>query len=173
MDLVAGRGGSGTGDGERTSPPQGGGAGGGVGSQRRDCNGGMRRDREAPTLRNGFSLAELVVVMLILTMGVLGMGASTGYMLGQFREAELRAERMTAVRQTAETLRGTDWDALEGACAGGPVRVGQFSVACRVSRGAGSKEVQIVSLGPEYSGGRIVARVDTVAIRFPEPMAGT
>jgi hypothetical protein len=46
----------------------------------------------------------------------MAMGASTGFILNQVRASELRTDRMIAVRQVTEQLRGTPWVNLTGEC---------------------------------------------------------
>lgn len=125
------------------------------------------------TLRDGFSLIEVIVAMVILSVGILAMGASTGYVLTQVRAAELRTDRMTAVRQVAERLRGVDWADLDTACGSSPFVADGFTVSCSVSGVPGAinlKRVQLVSTGPGLSGGKVIASVaDTMTIAIAGP----
>lgn len=122
--------------------------------------------------RSGFSLVEVMVALVILSIGVLAMGASTGYIMTQIRASELRTERMTAVRQTAETLRSTPWTSLEGTCGNEGFTVGAFIVKCTVLQPqANLKRVELVSTGPGYREGRLMAVVpDTFAISIAQPV---
>jgi prepilin-type N-terminal cleavage/methylation domain-containing protein len=126
------------------------------------------------TTRAGFSLIEVIVAMIILSVGILAMGASTGYVLGQVRAAELRTDRMTVVHQAAERLRAVDWDALETTCAGPPFAAEGFTVSCTVSRPPSAphlKRVQLVSTGPGYRGGKLrPALPDTMTIGVARPI---
>jgi prepilin-type N-terminal cleavage/methylation domain-containing protein len=123
--------------------------------------------------REGFSLIEVIVAMVILTVGILAMGASTGYVMTQVRAAQLRTDRMTAVHHVAERLREVDWDALDGACFGQTFTADRYTVTCTVSRPPGSvnlKRVDLVSTGPGFRGGRVQpVVVDTTMIGIARP----
>lgn len=125
--------------------------------------------------REGFSLIEVIVALVILSVGVLAMGASTGFVLTQVRAAELRTDRMTAVHQVAERLRAVPWDDLETACAGQSFSTADFTVSCTVSQAPGIinlKRVQLVSTGPGFSGRRRVqSATDTMTIGIARPIA--
>lgn len=45
----------------------------------------------------GFTIIEMIVALVILTFGILGFGASAGYMLGVSGDAGIRAEALQAV----------------------------------------------------------------------------
>jgi prepilin-type N-terminal cleavage/methylation domain-containing protein len=124
--------------------------------------------------RNGFSLIEVIVAMVILSVGILAMGASTGFVLTQVRAAELRTDRMTAVQQAVERLRGVDWDDLEAVCGSQSFTLETFTVSCSVSSPPGAihlKRVQLVSTGPGYRGGKLVRNVaDTTAMGVARPL---
>lgn len=127
---------------------------------------------KADMKRGGFSLVEVIVALMILSVGVLAMGASTGYIMTQIRASELRMERMTAVRQAAETLRGEDWTTLPSYCSSATFATQRYSVSCTVSQPASNlQRVQLVSLGPGYSAGRLVVSLpDTFAISIAQPV---
>lgn len=121
--------------------------------------------------RAGFSLIEVVVSMLILSVGVLAMGASTGYVLNQVRYSELTTERSVAIREVSEQLRATDWSAVESVCANA-VDVGRYTVTCTVRQAQKHlKEVRLVSVGPGFGSGTAIGDVaDTTAIVLAEPL---
>lgn len=123
---------------------------------------------------SGFSLVEVMVAMIILTVGVLALGASTGHVMAQIQASDLRTERMTVVRQATETLRGTAWDALETACAGAlpGVGTGHYSVSCTVAQPATNlKWVELVTTGPGFQGGQYVPSVmESTSISIAEPV---
>ena len=122
--------------------------------------------------RDGFSLVEIIIALLILSVGVLAMGASTEYIMTQIRASDLRMERLTAVRQAAETLRGSDWQALEQICAGTAFATDHYDVSCSVRQPAGNlKRVRLVSIGPGYRGGHLLHILpDTLAISVARPV---
>lgn len=122
------------------------------------------------TAREGFSLVEVVVAMLILTIGILAMAASTGYILSEVRMAKFRADRNVAVGEMKQQLRGIDWDNLDGAC-GSNVTVGDYTVSCEVNQtSVHLKEAILVSVGPGYSAGAVdTEAVDSTAVLFARP----
>lgn len=125
------------------------------------------------TRREGFSLIEVIIAMLILSVGVLAMGGATGYVLSQVRASQLRTDRMTAVHEVTERLRAVDWDDLEAACAGTPFSVPPYTVSCQVSRPPGSnnlKRVDLISTGPGYRAGRVQAVADTMMMGVARPL---
>jgi prepilin-type N-terminal cleavage/methylation domain-containing protein len=124
--------------------------------------------------RDGFSLIEVIVAMVILSVGILAMGSSIGYVLTQVRAAEVRTDRMTAVHQVAEQLRTVPWDALENACSGQQFSADKYTIECTVTRPMGAvnlKRVELVSTGPGLEAGRMVpAVVDTMTIGIARPI---
>ncbi len=120
--------------------------------------------------REGFSLIEVMVALVMLTLGVLAMAASTGYITTQIKIAELRTERMAAVHQAAETLRASDYDDLSSICDTASYAMGPFSVQCSASTAGDLTTVQLVSSGPSYvSGSWQTSWPDTFQITIAEP----
>jgi prepilin-type N-terminal cleavage/methylation domain-containing protein len=126
------------------------------------------------TRQAGFSLIEVIVAMMILSIGILAMGASTGHVMAQIQAAELRTERMGAVRETAETLRGTAWASLESTCAGDMSGFGteHYTVSCSVLQPSSNlKVIQLVTVGPGFEAGKFTTTVaDTFAISMANPV---
>lgn len=122
----------------------------------------------------GFSLVEVIIAMMILSVGVLAMGASTGHVMAQIQAAELRTERMGAVRETAELLRSTDWGSLEAACTSASDNFGteNYSVACTVDQAEKDlKRVEMITVGPGFRSGRFATTVaDTFTISIARPL---
>jgi prepilin-type N-terminal cleavage/methylation domain-containing protein len=103
---------------------------------------------------NGFSLVEVVVAMLILTVGLLAMAATSGYMAVQIRVADLRTERMAAVQQVIEDLRSLPFDELEPRPKASAASVGAFRVWWDLEpQGTNLVELRIHSEGPGYRAG--------------------
>ncbi len=116
-------------------------------------------------LKDGFSLIEMIVALVILSVGLLAMGASTGYVLNQVRASELRSDRMIAVRQASEELRAIDFDDLGAACAGQAFQIGRYSVTCSVQLARPTlARVQMVSTGPGFAQGRVAASVSETTV---------
>ena len=127
---------------------------------------------KAGAARAGFTMIEVVVAIMILSVGVLAMGASTGYVSARSRALDLQVERTTAVQQAAETLRAAEWTALEETCSAARLGTRRYPVACAVSQPAGDlKRVELVSSGPGVRRGRVVPDLaDTLTIRFPRSL---
>lgn len=130
----------------------------------------MTTQRQQP----GFSLVEVIIAMMILSVGVLAMGASTGHIMAQIQAAELRTERMGAVREAAEILRSTDWDALETACQNASDNFGttNYALTCSVEQPETNlKRVHMITTGPGFKSGKFTTTVvDTFEISIAEPV---
>lgn len=124
--------------------------------------------------RSGFSLVEVIIAMLILSVAILALGASTGHVMAQIQASELRTERMGTIRQTAETLRGTAFGSLENVCstAGSTLGSDNYSVSCTVQQPSEDlKLVTLVTVGPGFQSGRFNTMVaDTFAISIAQPV---
>jgi Tfp pilus assembly protein PilV len=120
--------------------------------------------------RDGFSLVEVVVALVVLTVGIFAMAASTGYVTTQIKIAELRTERMAAVHQAAETLRSVDWNQLSATCDTASYAAGSFAVTCDASTSGDLATVMLVSTGPGWNAGAWdTALPDTFQITIAEP----
>lgn len=124
------------------------------------------------TAREGFSLVEVIVSMMILSVGILAMGSSTGYVLSQVRLAGFMTERNVAVREVSEQLRAIDWSNLESECSSNTFTVGDYTVTCTTEQQAVHlMKVNLVSVGPGYVSGDMAPEVsDTTAMVLAEPM---
>lgn len=122
----------------------------------------------------GFSLIEVIFAMLILSVAFLAMGASTGHVMAQIQASELRTERVGALRQAAETLRGTAWASLESVCAATnhSFDTDNYDVQCTVQLWTEDlKRVDLVTVGPGFRNGRFTATVtDSFAISIANPV---
>lgn len=92
----------------------------------------------------GFSLVEVVIALIILTVGVLGLAATTMYVVRQTTLSKISTERSAAVQDVLEELRATDYSLL----ASGSDSVGRFWVQWTVTTGNRTKFVEIVTTGP-------------------------
>lgn len=95
--------------------------------------------------RAGFTLVEVIVALLILTIGVLGLAGTTGLVVRQVTASKISTERSAALQASIEQVRAIDFGALEGS---GTVSVGEFETSWSVSDEGGSKVVQLITVGP-------------------------
>ena len=125
-----------------------------------------------PAARAGFSLVELIIALLILTVGIFALGASSMYVLAQVRASELRAERTVAVRDAAESLRAVPWPSLPDECANRTFQSGRYSVRCTVlpSSSISFRVLELVSEGPGHLNQDVVQSAqDTSVISIAQP----
>lgn len=123
-----------------------------------------------PSDRRGFTLVEVVVALIILTVGVLGLAGTTVWVVRQSTLAELSTERAAAVQTVVEQLRASDYATL----AAGSDSVGRFDVSWSVADGSRSKLVTLVTVGPGLSSGSGMPSLtgsvaDTFAYRIMQP----
>ena len=121
--------------------------------------------------RAGFSLVEVLVALVILTVGVLGLAGTTVLVVRQVTMADLATERAAALQSVVEQLRATPYDDL----AAGSETVGLFSVSWTPAALSTSTMVRVVTTGPgletgtgsmPYLAGSVV---DTFNYRIIEP----
>jgi prepilin-type N-terminal cleavage/methylation domain-containing protein len=133
----------------------------------------MRHPADSPATasgRGGFTLVEVVVALIILTVGVLGLAGTTVWVVRQSTLAELSTERAAAVQTVVEQLRASDYATL----AAGSDSVGRFDLSWSVTNGSRSKLVTVVSVGPGLSSGSGMPSLtgsvaDTFAYRIMQP----
>jgi prepilin-type N-terminal cleavage/methylation domain-containing protein len=96
------------------------------------------------TKRGGFSLVEVMVALIILTVGVLGLAATTMYVVRQTTLSEMTTERSASLQSVIERLRATPYDSLES----GSDEIGQYKLEWTVETGNRTKLITIISVGP-------------------------
>ncbi|MEJ2539793.1 MAG: prepilin-type N-terminal cleavage/methylation domain-containing protein [Gemmatimonadota bacterium] len=124
----------------------------------------------APRDRGGFTMIEVMVALIILTVGVLGLAATTIWVVRQTTLAELTTERSAAVQTVVEQLRASDYTSITA----GTDSVGRFDVSWSVTDGNRSKLVTLITTGPGLAGGTGMpslsgAVADTFAYRIMQP----
>lgn len=103
--------------------------------------------------REGFSLVELLISLLILAVGIMAMATVLGYLTVQVRTAEARTERALAVEQVQEQLRGTSFNALASRPRDQAESIGEYDVWWSVEpEGGNLVRVVIYSEGPGLEG---------------------
>lgn len=118
--------------------------------------------------RSGVGLIEVMIGMLVLTVGVLALAGSTTYMAVQLQAADLRTERQVARQQVFEELRAMPHDDVVSVAEGNAVERGSYTLWWTVSDASWAlKEVEIYTRGPSMRAGeRRVVVEDTVRFRI-------
>lgn len=106
-------------------------------------------DRQGPRSRRaGFSLVELIVAVLVLSIGVLGLAATTAVFVRQVTVGDVNAERSAALQSVVESIRAADFASVGS----GTQTVGLYGVTWSVTDSTGqSKEVRVITNGPGVS----------------------
>lgn len=120
------------------------------------------------TNRSGVGLIEVIIGMLVLTVGVLALAGSTTYVAVQLQAADLRTERQVARQQVFEELRSNPHDDVVSLAEGSAVERGSYELWWKVSDLSWSlKEVEIYTRGPSMlAGERRAVVVDTATYRI-------
>lgn len=118
--------------------------------------------------RKGIGLIEVMVGMLVLTVGVLAMAGSTTYVQMQLWSADMRTERQAARQQVVEELRAIPFDNVTTVAQGDAVTRGDYTLWWDASSLQWAlKEIQIYTEGPAVvNGQRQTAVRDTVRVRI-------
>ena len=106
----------------------------------------MKRNAARPRdARDGFTLVEVIVATLILTVGVLGLAGTTGLLVRQVTAGEMATQRAAAFQTAVERLQALDWEAVSN----GSTTVGRYAVNWSVAQEyAQSRVMTIVTRGP-------------------------
>jgi prepilin-type N-terminal cleavage/methylation domain-containing protein len=119
---------------------------------------------------NGFSLVEVVIAMLILTVGLLALASSTGYISAEIRNSTWATQRAFARNEIVERLRAIPFDSV--ATTATPTAVGRYNMTwTSTSVNNNLKSVLVIASGPSYrmgNGARITV-VDTTSINIIRP----
>jgi prepilin-type N-terminal cleavage/methylation domain-containing protein len=105
----------------------------------------------APTTRRfqgGFTVVEIIVAMVILTIGVLGLAGTTGYIIRQITLSDLMTERAVAFQTIVDRLQSLPYDSVDA----GTDTIGEYAVKWESTpNGSQNKTVMIVTQGPGMS----------------------
>lgn len=121
--------------------------------------------------RGGFSLVELVIAVLILTVGVLGLAGTTAYVVRQVDLSRINSERAAAVQTAVEFVRSIPFANV----ADDSTVTGRYRVRWEVEAGQFQRRIRIITTGPGAAtgeGGSTVissAVVDTFEYRIIQP----
>jgi len=113
--------------------------------------------------REGFSLIEVIVAMMVLAVGLLGLAAGTGWMIRTVHMGELETKRSVALQSAVESVRASE--AMED----GEDTFGDYTVSWEVgSSDQHSRHMQFVVVGPGRAGseGGMPTMSDAVADTF-------
>jgi prepilin-type N-terminal cleavage/methylation domain-containing protein len=110
----------------------------------------MRHAEHAPPLkRGGFTIIEVIIAMVILTIGVLGLAGTTAFFVRQVTQSDLMTERSAAFQTIVDRLQSLPYDSVQS----GSDSVGIYAVDwTSVNNGSQFKTVTIVTTGPGTRG---------------------
>lgn len=95
--------------------------------------------------RGGFSLIEVIIAIVILTVGVLGLAGTTAYIVRNITYADLMTERAAAFQTIVDRIQSLPFDDVGS----GTDSVGIFAVTWTSALdGPQNKIVEIVTVGP-------------------------
>jgi prepilin-type N-terminal cleavage/methylation domain-containing protein len=123
--------------------------------------------------RSGLTLVELLVAMVILTVGILGMAAGTGWMIRSVDLTRIDTGRAAATQAGIETVKSAPFAGVGT----GSVQEGDFTVSWSVLDEAPNwKLMRFVVVGPGRASGTSGARAaistavaDTIEYRVNRP----
>jgi prepilin-type N-terminal cleavage/methylation domain-containing protein len=129
----------------------------------------MKRNPESAPAgkQNGFTLVEIIVAMMVLSVGMLAMAASTGYVSSEIRNASWNTQRAMARARTIEQLQALPFDSISTTTTA--TTYGQFSMTWAVTNtNSNLRTVNVISSGPAYRLGKGTRTtiVDTVQIQI-------
>ena len=115
----------------------------------------------------GFTVIEMLVALVVLSVGLLAMASVMGTLILQTRAADIRTERSFAVQQAAERLRAQSFSAIADRAEADAVTVGSYDVWWTVADATSIKrQIEVFTKGPGYvpGNGFIEAKLDTFQI---------
>lgn len=93
----------------------------------------------------GFSMVEVIIAIIILTVGVLGLAGSTAYIVRQITFSDLLTERSVAFQTVIDRLQSLPYDSVVD----GDDSIGVFYIRWEVMpSGPQSKVVRLWTTGP-------------------------
>jgi prepilin-type N-terminal cleavage/methylation domain-containing protein len=116
--------------------------------------------RVARSREGGFSMIEVIVAMMILTVGVLGLAGTTAYIVRQVTLGDLMTERSAAFQTIIDRLQSLPYAQVTS----GNTTVGVFAISwTSTNDGPQNKIVQMITVGPGL-GGALVPTNDPQAV---------
>jgi Tfp pilus assembly protein PilV len=109
-------------------------------------------------------MIEVIIAMVVLTVGVLGLAGTTGLVVRQINLSDLMTERAAAFQTAIDRLQSMDYDSVTT----GSDSVGIFHVTwSSVDDGSQNKVVTLITTGPGLGAGSGVGTMTaTVADTF-------
>ena len=95
--------------------------------------------------RAGFTMVEVIIALLILTIGILGLAGTTGLVVRQVTGSKIATERTAALQSAIENVRAVGFADLTGTTTR---TIGNYQVTWTVTDAGASKLVQITTTGP-------------------------
>lgn len=102
------------------------------------------------------SLVEVVVALIVLTVGILGLAGTTGYVLRQSQLSAVATDRSLALQAVIERIKAQNYADV----ADGEWTDGTFSAEWTVAEGNVSKAITIITTGPGMVSGAGRSYVD-------------
>lgn len=95
--------------------------------------------------RRGFTLVEIVIAVVVLTVGVLGLAGTTAYIVRQVTLANVMTQRAAAFQTTIDHLQALPYSSVTS----GSDSIGDYAIQWTgVDDGSQSRIVTIVTVGP-------------------------
>jgi prepilin-type N-terminal cleavage/methylation domain-containing protein len=121
--------------------------------------------------KDGFSLVEVIIAMLVLSFGLLTMAASTGYVYNQLRSTAFDTQRNLARQGAVEQIRGMFWDSIPTTAR--TMTRGRYTIVYRATLPSTMvKRVTLITVGPGYRSGKAVRQTvaDTASFQVVKPL---
>jgi prepilin-type N-terminal cleavage/methylation domain-containing protein len=110
--------------------------------------------------RGGFSLVELMIAVIILAFGVLGLAATTAFIVRQITLSDVNTERSAALQGVVERIRSTTFNSVGS----GSQTIGSYSVTWSVTDSTTvTKTVRVITRGPGLNKDTTVSVVPMLA----------
>lgn len=100
-----------------------------------------------PRGKEGFTIIEVIIAIVILAVGLLGMGGTTVLVVKQTTLADVTTERATALQSTIERLRALPFDSVDT----GEETIGLYTINWTVTKYGQWQDLVIVTEGPGLS----------------------
>jgi prepilin-type N-terminal cleavage/methylation domain-containing protein len=126
--------------------------------------------QEINARQNGFSLVEILIATMVLTVGLLAMASSTAYVSAQLKSTSYETQRTQAKERIVEQLRATPYTSVTTRTTA--LSVGRYSMTWNVTTNSLNKTVALYTSGPAYRGrsrGARVTVVDTMVFSIVSP----